>query len=143
MWPRIGELRALALGTPGELRSTLNTLVLAGVKTATAGRLAEYAEESEELEHVGERLALVDDDDALAGVVEITGVEVVRFADVPWEFARAEGEGDRSIEEWRAGHSAYWARLGTPVDDDTPIVCLRLRLVSGGEGGVASGDLGT
>ncbi|MGW5556606.1 ASCH domain-containing protein [Micromonospora sp. NPDC003944] len=143
MWPRIGELRALALGTPGELRETLNTLVLAGVKTATAGRLAEYAEEGEELEHVGERLALVDDDNALAGVVEVTGVEVVRFADVPWDFARAEGEGDRSIEEWRAGHSAYWARLGTPVDADTPIVCLRLRLVSGGEGGVASGDLGT
>ena len=114
MWPRIGELRTLALGTPGELRSTLNTLVLAGVKTATAGRLAEYAEEGEELEHVGERLALVDDDDALAGVVEITGVEVVRFADVPWDFARAEGEGDRSIEEWRAGHSAYWARPRHP-----------------------------
>ncbi|MGW3854910.1 ASCH domain-containing protein [Micromonospora arida] len=143
MWPRIGELRALALGTPGDLRSTLNTLVLAGVKTATAGRLAEYAEEGEELEHVGERLALVDDDNALAGVVEITGVEVVRFADVPWDFAHAEGEGDRSIEEWRAGHSTYWARLGTPVDGDTPIVCLRFRLVSGGEGGVASGDLGT
>ncbi|MBM0276174.1 ASCH domain-containing protein [Micromonospora tarensis] len=143
MWPRIGELRTLALGTPGELRATLNTLVLAGVKTATAGRLAEYAEEGEELERVGERLALVDDDDALAGVVEITGVEVVRFADVPWEFARAEGEGDRSIEEWRAGHSAHWARLGTPVDGDTPIVCLRLRLVSAGAGGVASGDLGT
>ncbi|MET8282260.1 ASCH domain-containing protein [Micromonospora sp. NPDC005174] len=143
MWPRIGDLRTLALGTPGELRTTLNTLVLAGVKTATAGRLAEYAQGGEELERVGERLALVDDDDALAGVVEITGVEVVRFGDVPWDFARAEGEGDRSIEEWRAGHSAYWARLGTPVDDDTPIVCLRLRLVSGGAGGVATGDLGT
>ncbi|MFF0152363.1 ASCH domain-containing protein [Micromonospora sp. NPDC005203] len=143
MWPRIGGLRTLALGTPGELRTTLNTLVLAGVKTATAGRLAYYAEEGEELEHVGERLALVDDDDALAGVVEVTGLEVVRLADVSWDFAHSEGEGDRSIEEWRAGHSAYWARLGTPVDDDTPIVCVRLRLVSGGEGGVASGDLGT
>ena len=143
MWPRIGGLRTLALGTPGELRATLNTLVLAGVKTATAGRLAEYAEEGEELEHVGERLALVDDDDALVGVVEITGVEVVRFADVPWDFARAEGEGDRSIEEWRAGHRPTGRGLGTPVDDDSPIVCLRFRLVSGGEGGVASGDLGT
>jgi uncharacterized protein YhfF len=143
MWPRIGGLRTLALGTPGELRSTLNTLVLAGVKTATAGLIGEYAEENEELEHVGERLALVDDHDALVGVVEVTGVEVVRLADVPWDFARSEGEGDRSVEEWRAGHSAYWARQGTPVTDDSQIVCIRFRLVSAGEGGIGAGDLGT
>ncbi|MEH0938445.1 ASCH domain-containing protein [Micromonospora psammae] len=143
MWPRIGGLRALALGTPGDVRTNLNTLVLAGVKTATAGLLTEYAEEGEELEHVGERLALVDDRDTLVGVVEVTGVEIARFADVPWEFARSEGEGDRSVEEWRAGHAAYWARLGTPVTDDTQIVCLRFRLVSAGDGGVAGGDLST
>ncbi|AXH89977.1 ASCH domain-containing protein [Micromonospora aurantiaca] len=130
MWPRIGGLRALALGTPGELRTRLNTLVLAGAKTATAGLVQEYDDENEELEYVGERLVLVDDNDALVGVVEVTGVEVVRFADVPWDFARAEGEGDRSIEEWREGHGAYWARQGTPVTDDTRIVCLRFRLVS-------------
>jgi uncharacterized protein YhfF len=142
MWPRIGGLRTLTLGTPGDLRKRLNTLVLAGVKTATAGLLDEYAEEGEELEHVGERLVLVDDADTLVAVVEVTGVEVVRFAAVPWEFARAEGEGDRSIEEWRAGHAAYWARLGTPVTDDSEIVCVRFRLVSAGEGAVPTGDLG-
>ncbi|MEU4633092.1 ASCH domain-containing protein [Micromonospora chalcea] len=130
MWPRIGELRALALGTPGELRTRLNTLVLSGVKTATAGLVQEYDDENEELEYVSERLVLVDDNDRFVAVVEVTGVEVVRFADVPWDFARAEGEGDRSIEEWREGHSAYWARQGTPVTDDTRIVCLRFRLVS-------------
>ena len=98
--------------------------------TAPAGLVQEYDDENEELEYVGERLVLVDDNDALVGVVEVTGVEVVRFADVPWDFARAEGEGDRSIEEWREGHGAYWARQGTPVTDDTRIVCLRFRLVS-------------
>ncbi|WP_200208402.1 ASCH domain-containing protein [Micromonospora coerulea] len=143
MWPRIGGLRSLALGTPGELRATLNTLVLAGVKTATAGLTTEYAQENEELEHVGERLVLVDDHDALVGVVEVTGVEVVRFADVPWDFARAEGEGDRSIEEWREGHAAYWARQGSPVTDDSQIVCIRFRLVSAGDGGISTGDLST
>ncbi len=143
MWPRIGGLRALALGTPGDLRSRLNSLVLGGVKTATAGLLDEYAEEDEELEHVGERLVLVDDADSLVAVVEVTSVEVTRFAEVPWDFARAEGEGDRSIEEWRAGHAAYWARVGTPVTDDSQIVCVRFRLVSAGAGGIATGDLGT
>lgn len=143
MWPRIGGLRTLALGYPGDLRARLNTLVLAGVKTATAGLLDEYAEEGEDLEHVGERLALVDDTDALVAVVEVTGVGVTRFAEVPWDFARAEGEGDRSIEEWRAGHAAYWDRGGTPVTDDTEVVCVRFRLVSAGAGDVPAGDLGT
>ncbi|MFV2102569.1 ASCH domain-containing protein [Micromonospora sp. LOL_024] len=143
MWTRIDGLRTLALGTPGELRTNLNTLVLVGAKTATAGLHDEYAEQGEELEHVGERLALVDDQDTLVGVVEVTGVEVTSFAEVPWEFARAEGEGDRSIDKWRAGHAAYWARVGTPVTDNTEIVCVRFRLVSAGDGGVATGDLGT
>jgi uncharacterized protein YhfF len=144
MWPRIGGLRTLALGTPGEMRANLNALVLAGVKTATAGLLTdEYAAENEELEHVGERLVLVDDHDALLGVVEVTDVEVVRFADVSWDFARAEGEGDRSIEEWREGHRRYWTGVGFPVDDDSPVVCIRFRLVSAGDGGIRTGDLGT
>ncbi|MFG2056445.1 ASCH domain-containing protein [Micromonospora sp. NPDC048930] len=144
MWPRIGGLRTLALGNPGEMRANLNALVLAGVKTATAGLLTdEYADENEELEHVGERLALVDDQDLLVGVVEVTAVEVVRFADVSWDFARSEGEGDRSIEEWREGHRRYWTGVGFPVDDDTQVVCIRFRLVSAGDGGIGTGDLGT
>ncbi|MCM0674107.1 ASCH domain-containing protein [Micromonospora phytophila] len=143
MWPRIGGLRTLDLGMAGEMRTNLNTLVLAGVKQATVGLLSEYEHEGEELERVGERLALVDDHDGLVAVVQVTGVEVVPFADVSWDFARSEGEGDRSIEEWRAGHQRFWARAGTPVDDDTPVVCVRFRLVSAGDGGITTGDLST
>ncbi|NHC24675.1 ASCH domain-containing protein [Nocardioides sp. IC4_145] len=122
-------MRALELGTPGGLREELNRLVLAGEKQATAGLRAEYDEEGEELEHVGERLALLDDDGGQVGTVEVTAVGTVAFAEVPWEFAHAEGEGDADLEEWRAGHRRYWERLGTPVTDETPIVCLRFRLV--------------
>ncbi|GGO69270.1 ASCH domain-containing protein [Nocardioides deserti] len=128
-WPRVGGLRALELGTPGGLREELNRLVLAGEKQATAGLRAEYDEEGEELEHVGERLALLDDDGGQVGTVEVTGLEVVPFAEVPWEFAHAEGEGDADLEEWRAAHRRYWERVGTPVTDETPIVCVRFRLV--------------
>ena len=55
-------------------------------------------------------------------------MQVQRFADVPWEFAAAEGEGDEDLEQWRAGHRRYWAAQGTPVDDDTQVVCLRFAL---------------
>ncbi|MFF8774541.1 ASCH domain-containing protein [Kitasatospora sp. NPDC015120] len=132
MWPRVNNLRSMELGTPGPVRARLNALALAGRKTATTGLLAEYAEEAEGLEYPGERLALLDDGGEPVGVIEITGVEVKPFAEVTWEHAHAEGEGDASLEEWRTGHLGYWERLGTRVEDDTPVVCLAFRLVERG-----------
>jgi uncharacterized protein YhfF len=122
-------MRALELGTPGSMRAWLNGLVLEGRKRATAGLEAEYAQENETLEHVGERLALLDDDGRRVATVEVTGVNVLGFAEVPWEFAAAEGEGDTDLEEWRAGHRRFWAEAGTPVDDATQVVLLRFELV--------------
>ena len=110
------------------MRDRLNGLVLAGRKTATAGLRAEYEEEGELLEHVGERLALLDDAGRRVAVVEVTEVAVLPFGQVPWEFACAEGEGDADLEEWRAGHRRYWEAAGTPVEDATPVVCLRFVL---------------
>ncbi len=129
MWPRVQGLRALELATPGRLRDELTALVLAGRKRATAGRFAEYAEEGEALETVGERLALLDSDGKSLGVVEVTAIEIVKFADVTWDFADSEGEGFATIEHWREAHRGYWAREGTPVDDDSDIACLSFRLV--------------
>ncbi|MBC9225671.1 ASCH domain-containing protein [Aeromicrobium sp. 636] len=128
-WPRVGALRGLELGTPGRMRERLNGLVLTGQKQATAGLLTEYGAEGEELEHIGERLALLDDLGDQIATVEITDLQIVPFIDVPWEFAAAEGEGDADIEEWRDGHRAFWAAEGAAVEDDTPIVCLRFVLV--------------
>ena len=128
-WPRINGLRSLELGTPGEMRDRLNALVLAGRKRATAGVLADYEQEGEVVEHVGERLALLDSDGQQIATVEVTSVEIAAFSDVPWEFAAAEGEGHRDLEHWRAGHQRFWAAIGLPVQDDTPIVMVRLQLV--------------
>ncbi|MFF2775554.1 ASCH domain-containing protein [Streptomyces sp. NPDC058052] len=130
MWPRVDGMRAMELGTPGEMRASLNALVLAGRKRATTGLLAEYVEETEGLEFRGERLALLGDDGTRVATIEITGVEIAPFAGVTWEHAAAEGEGDRSLEEWRAGHSRFWEGIGTPVDEDTPLVCLSFRVVA-------------
>lgn len=132
MWPRVDGMRSMELGTPDALRDELNSLVLAGRKTATTGLLSEYVEESEGLEFVGERLALLDRESRCVGVIEITGVEVTSFADVTWEHAAAEGEGDASLTDWRAGHRRFWERAGTPVEDATSVVCLAFRLVTAG-----------
>ncbi|WP_245655898.1 ASCH domain-containing protein [Microtetraspora fusca] len=123
-------MRSLELGTPGAVRRELNALVLAGTKTATTGLLVEdYTKETEGLEYPGERLALLDDEGRSIATVEVTGVEVTTFVEVTWEHARAEGEGDASLEEWRDVHRRYWDGVGAPVDDRTAVVCLAFRVV--------------
>lgn len=128
MWPRVNGMRSLELGTPGDLRDELNALVMAGAKTATTGLLEEYGTETEGLEYAGERLALLDSRGQPIATIEIIDVAVKPFIEVTWAHAEAEGEGDASLEEWRAGHRRYWNRLGTPVEDHTAVVCLTFRL---------------
>src|ERR1035437_3949039 len=104
----VDGMRAMELGTVGEMRERLNGLVLAGLKKATAGLLPEY--EAEPFERPGERLVVVNDHVQRVGIVEVTSTTLTTFGDVPWSFAQAENEGDRSIEEWRDGHRAFWRR---------------------------------
>ncbi|MFF8968567.1 ASCH domain-containing protein [Streptomyces sp. NPDC014995] len=110
-------MRAMELGIADRIRVRLNSPVLSGRRTATTGLLAEYPEETEGLEYVGERLALLDGDGRSVATVEITGAEGTTFAGVTREHAAAEGEGDAGLEEWRAGHrrfrSAQARRCGT------------------------------
>lgn len=118
-------------GTPGAMREKLTALVLSGQKTATAGLLVQdYEQEQEPLEHVGEELVVVDNDDVAVAVVVVDSVEVVPFARVSWEFADAEGEGFESIEDWRSGHLRFWRGEGMTISDETSIVCLRFHLVT-------------
>lgn len=131
-FPRHDGLRCLELGSPGPSRERLVGLVLSGSKRATAGLLGEYADEGEELEAVGERQWLLGPDDSAAALVEYTRVETVRFDEVTWEFAQAEGEGFVDLADWREQHLGFWSRwYGVEVDDPafpvqpgTPVVCL-------------------
>lgn len=122
-------LRTLELGTPGELRQELLGLVLSGPKRATAGLLSDYEIEGEALETVGEQLVLVGDDGRRVGVVEITEAHVVPFAEVSDDFAEAEGEGFTGRLDWATAHRAFWERIGRRIDDRTPVVCLRFKLI--------------
>lgn len=124
MFPRVDGLRSIEFGTPGPSRANLVNLVLHGPKRATAGLRRDYDAEDEVVEHVGELLAMVDNDGRHVGTLRITRVEVLRFADVPDEFALAEAEGDLNAADFRASHLDYWTKAGEHVDDDTLIVTL-------------------
>jgi uncharacterized protein YhfF len=130
MWPRVDGMRAFGLGPPGEMRDRLNRLVFAGEKISTAGLWKyDYESGAEADDEVGERQVMLDSDGRGVAVVEVTRVERHRFVDVPWEFARDEGEGFTSIEHWREGHRSYYAKLDVAIDDDDDVICVWFRVV--------------
>jgi uncharacterized protein YhfF len=120
----LSDLRPLEFGWPRtELRRELVAAVLRGEKTATAGLL----EDRDEPEgRPGDRLALLGFDDEPVGIVELTEVRVVPAAEIDLPFARDEGEGFESVEEWREAHERFFEQS---IEEDTPIVAVRFRLV--------------
>ena len=130
MFERIDGMRTIEFGTPGASREKLINLILHGQKRATAGLLiGDYESEGEPIEHVGELLAIVDNDGKHVGTMKVTRVEVLRFSDVPDEFALAEAEGDMNAADFRASHLAYWTRVGESVTDETLIVTVYFDLL--------------
>jgi len=130
-FPIVDGLRTLEIGSPGPMRQRLNQLILDGHKRATAGLLVDYVRENEELESEGELMALVDDETKRIATVVVKDVATVPFSEVPWSFAQAEGEGDESLDEWRASHRRFWATEGDTVDDLTPVVLVWFDVVPG------------
>jgi uncharacterized protein YhfF len=131
------DLPLFELGFPGPLRDRLVAAVLTGAKTATTGLLTEYERFGEELPAVGQRSVMPDSAGRPLAVIEVTGTEVLRLADVGPAHARAEGEGHTTVDAWRADHEEYWhgpdmrATLGDPeftVHDDTLLVVERFRV---------------
>ena len=121
MFPVIDDLRAIEFGSPGKSRETIVNFVVHGNKRATAGMAAEYETEGEEVEHIGECLAILDNDSKHVATLQVTRVDISRFADVPDEFALAEAEGDLNAADFRASHYAFWTRAGETITDDTMI----------------------
>jgi len=125
----VSELPAYELGyARTDLRRQLVDAVLRGEKTATAGLRSDFAPHTEDpLPKAGERFALLDFDDRPVAIVETTEVRVVRAGDVDLDFARDEGEGFESVEDWRRAHERFWSEH--EITDDTLIVAERFRLV--------------
>jgi uncharacterized protein YhfF len=132
-----GELPTAGFGFPGPLRDALVAAILSGAKTSTTALLAGYQRAGDPLPRAGEMFAVLDSAGRRVAVIETTEVRVVRLADVDLGHVRDEGEGDESVAQWRAGHTAFWqspqvrAELGDPaftVHDDTLVVAKRFRL---------------
>jgi uncharacterized protein YhfF len=95
--------------------------VLAGAKTATAGLHGE-----EEPTSVGARYVVEDAAGTPRAIVEVTEARVVPAGEIDLQFARDEGEGFESVEDWRKAHERLFERT---IEPDTLIEAVRFRVV--------------
>ncbi len=120
-------------GDGAELSANLIALVLSETKTATASAVAAWESEASPLPVAGQLEIVLDWADRPACVIETVEVVVKPFREVPADFATDEGEGDRTLEWWRAAHENYFrregAQLGYEFSEDMAVVCQRFELV--------------
>jgi uncharacterized protein YhfF len=114
----------------------LAALVLARRKRATAALLWSHETESKPLPKTGDLSIVTDFAGKPICIIETLKVEVVPFENVSKEFAATEGEGDGSLEYWRAAHEAFFGReckrIGRTPHARMPVVCEQFRVVFSG-----------
>jgi len=117
-----------AFGDSPALADELLALVLAGKKTATCAALRDYAEGSTDKPVVGRRDVVLDGAGRPAAVIETVEIMYRRFDEVDEAFARDEGEGAATLEQWRQDHETYFRRNGG-FSPNMDLLCERFRLV--------------
>ena len=118
---------AWGFGSSPEQATELGLLVRDGPKRATASLVSDY--DDEPMPVPGDLGVVLDGEGEPLCVVRTTGVEVRAFGEVDEEFAWTEGEGDRSLAYWRNAHIRFFVGVGTPVDEETPVVLERFELL--------------
>lgn len=126
------EFDVWCFGDGREMADGLAELVLQGKKRATAALLWD-ADGDETPIKPGQISIVTDYDGEPKCVIRFTEVRVVPFNKVDENFAFDEGEGDQSLDYWRAGHwnffSRYCSTIGREPCLEMPIVCKRFELV--------------
>jgi uncharacterized protein YhfF len=126
----------VTFGSDPTMADELSDLVVHGPKRATTSALRDYAPggaEGDRVPQAGDHCVVVDGRGDPVCVYRDTQVDVARFGDVDEAFAWDEGEGDRSLADWREGHIAYFSRTaaeeGWAFDEDTEVVLERFTVV--------------
>ena len=99
-------------GDGAALTDELLELVLTGPKRATAGLVREYQADGIPLPRIGSHWIPCDSQGRPRAILRSTELRIGPFTSVDADFAYDEGEGDRTLESWRAGHAAYFTRSG-------------------------------
>jgi uncharacterized protein YhfF len=120
----MAELESFSFGDTPELADQLLELVLSGRKTATCWAAAE----GDKGVAVGKRWIVKDGQGRPGAILETVELTRRRFPEVDAAFAHDEGEGDRSLGDWRRAHTGYFTRR-REFSPDMELFCERFRLI--------------
>lgn len=126
---------AWSFGDSPAMADRLANLVLNGEKTTTTGSLIEYELDNEEVPEVDMTLfdILLNGKEEPVAILRTIDIYVTPFNKVTEEHAFKEGEGDKTLSNWRKSHQAYWERIFEElnVEIDIPtmdVVCEELEV---------------
>jgi uncharacterized protein YhfF len=129
-------LESFSFGDCAELADELADLVLAGTKRATVASVAEFAADAaagDALPKVGDHSVVLRGNGTPVAVIRTTDTRRGPMSSVDEQFARDEGEGDRTREWWLAAHRSYFGRTfaarGWTFDDDAEVLFERFAVV--------------
>lgn len=102
-------------------------LVRKGIKKATSHSLLGLQYRKEPLPKIGDFMIVTDGEDKAKCVVRTTAVQLKPFFSIDEEYARIEGEGDKSLDYWKSTHWDYYTRELEPFErvprDSMIVVC--------------------
>ncbi len=124
---------AWQFGDNERMADTLGQLMLSGTKTATAGLIWEDEQCGWRTPTIGDKTIILDSAGHPLCVIETTAADIVPFNAVDAAFARLEGEGFATVDDWRQAHWRYfaqrWQEIGREPDEEMPILCQQFCVV--------------
>ena len=124
---------AFSFGNTDTMADELAQLVKIGQKTATSSGFCFYEIEGETLPQEGELSIVLNSKNDAECMIQTTKVYTIPFHAVSEEHAYKEGEGSRSLEEWREGHQAFFtealAEYNQAFDENMLIVCEEFKVI--------------
>jgi len=116
-----------------ESANKLAELVLIGVKKATAASLWVEEHDTGHIPQEGEYSIITNWDGISKCIIQTKRVNIVPYNKVSEEFARIEGEGDKSLDYWKKVHEEYYIleckRIGREFTEDMPVICEEFEVV--------------
>ena len=117
----------------GAFPDELAALVKNGIKIATSSAYDVYALSGGKFPQEGAYSVILLSDGSAACIIRTVRVEIVKFCEVSAEFARKEGEGDKSLNYWHKVHEEFFksqlAQFGLCFSADMKVVCEEFELV--------------